>query len=213
MQKSKPKYACLPSKIFEVWIARFCVRHDWWSRLHLTSSMFPVWLNLFHWGKVTHICVGKLTIIGSDNGLSPERRQAIIGINAGIFLIGPLGTNFSENLIEILTFSFTKMWLTVSSAKWRPFCLGLNVLKGVFLPKPPMRPQPVSLQSFPSKSAPGAAMLAIDTSGLFMFTLVESLTSAMSFRIKLAYISKLACYRIRIIHVLPFSWQNDFLIQ
>ena len=33
---------------------------------------------LTHWGRVTHICVGNLTIIGSDNGLSPGRRQAII---------------------------------------------------------------------------------------------------------------------------------------
>ena len=36
-----------------------------------------------HWGRVTHICVSKLTIIGSDNGLSPERRQAIIWTKAG----------------------------------------------------------------------------------------------------------------------------------
>ena len=35
-------------------------------------------LRLTHWGRVTHICVGKLSIIGSDNGLSPGRRQAII---------------------------------------------------------------------------------------------------------------------------------------
>ena len=83
---------------------------------------------LTHWGRVTHICVSKLTIIGSDNGLSPDRRQAIIWTNAGLLLIGPLGTNFSEILIEILTFSFKKMRLKVSSAKWRPFCLGLNVL-------------------------------------------------------------------------------------
>ena len=52
---------------------------------------------LTHWGRVTHICVGNLTIIGSDNGLSPGRRQAIILTNAGILLIGPLGTNFNEN--------------------------------------------------------------------------------------------------------------------
>ena len=39
-----------------------------------------------------------------------------------------LGTNFSEILIEILTFSFKKMRLKVSSANWSPFCLGLNVL-------------------------------------------------------------------------------------
>ena len=51
-----------------------------------------------------HICVGKLTTIGSDNGLSPGRRQAIIWTNAGILLIWPLETNFSEILIAIETF-------------------------------------------------------------------------------------------------------------
>ena len=84
---------------------------------------------LTHWGRVTHICVGNLTITGSDNGLSPHRRQAIIWTKARILLIRPLGTNFKEMLIEILTFSFMKMRLKVSSAKWRPFCLGLNVLR------------------------------------------------------------------------------------
>ena len=44
-------------------------------------------LSLTHWGRVTHICVTKLTAIGSDNGLSPARRQAIIWTNAGILLI------------------------------------------------------------------------------------------------------------------------------
>ena len=43
-------------------------------------------------------------------------------------LIGLLGTNFSEILIEIYTFSFKKMHLKMSSGKWRPCCLGLNVL-------------------------------------------------------------------------------------
>ena len=93
----------------------------WWVAL--------VWEQLLsHWSRVTHICVDNLTTIGSDNGLSPGRRQAIIWTNAGILLIGPLWTNFSEISIEISTFSFKKMRLKVSSAKWRPFCLGLNVL-------------------------------------------------------------------------------------
>ena len=83
---------------------------------------------LTHWGRVTHICVGKLTIIGSDNGLSPERRQAIIWTNAGILLIELLRINFSEISIKIHTFSFKEMHLKMSSGKWRPFCLGLNVL-------------------------------------------------------------------------------------
>ena len=100
-------------------------------------TITPVWIHIWwwndaqsltHWGRVTHICLSKLTIIDSDNGLSPERRQAIIWTNAGILLIGPLWTNFSEILIQILTFSFKKMRLKVSFAKWRPFCLGLNVL-------------------------------------------------------------------------------------
>ena len=84
--------------------------------------------SLTHWGRVTHICVSNLTIIGSDNGLSPGRRQAIIWTNAGILSIGTLGTNFSEILIEILRFSFKNMRLKVPSGKWRPFCLGPNVL-------------------------------------------------------------------------------------
>ena len=51
---------------------------------------------LTHWGRVTHICVNKLTITGSDDGFSPGRRQAIIWTNAGILLIRTLGKNFSD---------------------------------------------------------------------------------------------------------------------
>ena len=65
--------------------------------------------------------------IVADNGLSPIPRQAIIWTNVGISLIGSLRTKSSEILIEILRVSFRKMRLKGSSAKWRPFCLGLNV--------------------------------------------------------------------------------------
>ena len=60
--------------------------------------------HITHWGRVTHICVSKLNIIGSENGLLPGWRQAIIWTNTGILLIWPSGTNFSEMLIEIHTF-------------------------------------------------------------------------------------------------------------
>ena len=83
-----------------------------------------------HWGQATHICVGILTSIGSDNGLSPGRRQAIILTKAVIFLTEPLRTDFSDILIRNKAFSFEKMILKMSSAKWCPFCLGLNVLSG-----------------------------------------------------------------------------------
>ena len=101
----------------------------WYGNAFRITGSFPttslhkgsVIRRLTHWGWATHICVGKLTTIGSDNGLAPGRRQAIIWTNAGILLIGPLGTNFSEILIGIQTFSFKKMHLKMSSAKWRPF--------------------------------------------------------------------------------------------
>ena len=93
-----------------------------WPELHFYGAV------LTHWGRVTHICVDNLTIIGSDNGLSPGWRQAITWTSVVILLIGPLGTNFSEMLIEIHTFSFKKIHLKMSSGEWRPFCLGLNVL-------------------------------------------------------------------------------------
>ena len=75
---------------------------------------------------MTHICVSKVTIIASDNGLSPGRRQAIIWNNAGILLIGTLGTSFTEILIGVHLFSFKEMHLKMSSAKRRLFCLDLN---------------------------------------------------------------------------------------
>ena len=107
---------------------RFC--NDVMSELKYRSLLLhhKSGLLLPHWGQVMHICVGNLTIIVSDNGLSPGRRQAITWTNVGILLIGPLGTIFSEMLIEIHTFSFMKIHLNMSSGKWRPFCLGFNVL-------------------------------------------------------------------------------------
>ena len=75
---------------------------------------------LTDWGRVMHICVSKLTMNGSDNGLSPGRRQAIVWTNAGVVIF-----------ITIFIFSFKKMHFKLSSGNWRPICLGLNVLKVV----------------------------------------------------------------------------------
>ena len=98
------------------------------SNTKIFESVLPTTTTstLTHW--VTHILVSDLTIIGTDNGLSPGRRQAIIWTNTGILLIRTLGIHFSEILSEIHTSSFKKMHFKTSSPKWRPFCLGLNVL-------------------------------------------------------------------------------------
>ena len=81
-------------------------------------------------GCLTHIPLVSVNwvIIGSDNGLSPRWCQVIIWTNAGMLLIGPLGTNVSEILITIYTFSFKKLHLKMSYVKWCPLCLGLNLL-------------------------------------------------------------------------------------
>ena len=95
----------------------------------MDASMLLGGINPFiHWGRVTHTCVSNLTIIASDNGLSPGLSQAIIWSTAGIFLIRPLGTNLPEILIAIHIFSLKKIHLKLPSAKRQPFCLGLNVL-------------------------------------------------------------------------------------
>ena len=106
-------------------LTHMCVIRPQWVKINFGQVQS---LDLTHGGRVTHICVGKLTIIGSDNGLSPGRHQAIIWTNAGILLFGPLASSFCEIVIAIDAFSFTKMHLKLSSAKWRPSCLGLNVL-------------------------------------------------------------------------------------
>ena len=81
---------------------------------------------LTHWGRVTHICVSKLTTIGSDNGLSPGQRQAIIWTIAGILLIGnKLQWDFNRNSnIFIQENAFENVVCEMAS-----ICLGLNVLR------------------------------------------------------------------------------------
>ena len=73
----------------------------------------PTEMDITHWGRVTHIYVNKL---------SHHWCQAIILSNVCILSTGAMETNFIEtDLIE-------KMRFKLSSAKWRYFCLSLNVL-------------------------------------------------------------------------------------
>ena len=86
-----------------------CIYIEDWHVQPFPSTIFTSpWSTLTHWGRVTHICVSNSTIIASDNGMSPDRRQAIIWTNAGMLQIELLRTNLSEILMEIQTFSFRK---------------------------------------------------------------------------------------------------------
>ena len=71
--------------------------------------------------RVTGLCEGNSPVTGEF----PAQR-------AGILLIGPQGANFSEIVIELHALPFKKMHLKRSSAKWRLFCLGLNMLMRSF---------------------------------------------------------------------------------
>ena len=113
-------WKCLRS-LSLIWVWKWLVS---WLYLCLQGA-----IELTHWRRETHICIPKLTIIGSDNGLSPGGHQAIIWTSARILLIGPLRTNVSEIFIGNYTFSFKKMHFKMSSAKWRPLGLGLDVLE------------------------------------------------------------------------------------
>ena len=78
---------------------------------------------LTNWGWVTHICVSKLIIIGSDSGLAPSlylnQRWNIVNSNLKNKLLWNSYIFIHENAFEM------------SSGKWRPFCLTLNVLISV----------------------------------------------------------------------------------
>ena len=94
------------------------IRKSPYPHQHSSKDEYNIPMALIQWDRVTHICVSKLGIIGSNNGLSPGRRQAIICINGVILLIA---TNINEILIEIYTFSFKKMMAILS----RPQCLNI----------------------------------------------------------------------------------------
>ena len=94
------------------------------KNIYIVSGIY-----LTHWGQVMHICISKLPITASGNGLPPGRRQASTWTYAHILSIRNLRTNLSEISSEILTFSFEKIHLKTSFGKWRPFRIGLNLLK------------------------------------------------------------------------------------
>ena len=89
-----------------------------------------VCFSLTHWGRVTHLCVSKLTSIVSDNGLPHGRRRTIILSNAGILLIGPLKKlqwHFNRNShIFIEENTFENVVSEVSAILSRSQCVHLS---------------------------------------------------------------------------------------
>ena len=88
----KPRVVMMPTLSPRQWRQNF----QWWCVFSLSSNTQPVYSMdsglLTHWGRVTHIYIGKL--VGA---------QQLFKKNAGILLNESIGTNFSGIWIEILT--------------------------------------------------------------------------------------------------------------
>ena len=103
---------------------------------HYSIAYIHVFISLLQKGRclktyccpMTDICFSRLCTIGSGDGLSPHRRQALTSTNVGLLSIRPEGTHFNEILFQNQIFSFNKMPLKMWSAIWQPFFIGLNVI-------------------------------------------------------------------------------------
>ena len=65
--------------------------------------------------------------IGSCNGLSPVKYQAITWTNVDSWSIWPWGAYFNEILFENQMFSFKKLHLKMPSDKWQTFCSSFSM--------------------------------------------------------------------------------------
>ena len=84
------------------------------------------------------MCVGNLTIIGSDNGLSPGWRQAINWTNAGVLLTGHLATKSKDILllhVSIKKHAFENVVWEMSAILSRPQCIKRSKRNGISCPK------------------------------------------------------------------------------
>ena len=95
---------------------------------HTESGQLCAW-SLTHWGRVTHIYVSELIIIGSDNDLAGGRHRAMIWRSAVISLIRTLDTNFGEILKKFIYLHSRKcIWKCRLRNTWnlsRPQCVDI----------------------------------------------------------------------------------------
>ena len=100
----KPFLDCMPRLFFRP-------QHVWFP-VHLKGLLIPLWYETL--------------VVNWQNWLFTlfYQSRSVLSPN----LIGCSGTNFSEILIKTQYFSFTKMHLKISPAKWRPYCPGEDEL-------------------------------------------------------------------------------------
>ena len=105
--------------LYQCWLISSEVNFRAVSQENLKIFIFV--MNLTHWGRVTHICVGNLNIIGSAASHYLHQCWNIVNWTPR----NKLRWNVNQNSYIFIH----EIHLEMSSGKWRPFCLGLNVLK------------------------------------------------------------------------------------
>ena len=95
----KEHYSILICFVLFCWV-QLTIR-QYWFRCILPDKHQAI-TRITHWGRVTHKCIVKL----GHNW--PDRLQAITQTSAVLFLIGSLGTNFSEIEVGFLHFHSRK---------------------------------------------------------------------------------------------------------
>ena len=118
--RNRINHTLLKNILFSFFTWPACLSQKYTNELCIITQPISVRLSslvLTHWRRVSHTCVGKYNIIGSDNGWSPERQKVIIWTSVVILLIGPLAINFRVISFGIQTFPFKKMHLKISHAK------------------------------------------------------------------------------------------------
>ena len=118
--------------------------------------------------------------IGSENDLSPVRHQAITWTNAGLLLIGLLGTNFNKIESEFYHLHSRKCIWNCRLPKWRPFCPGWRWVNHLFV-KPSFLQFQIYKASFNSL-APGRCSCNLR---LIIFKLISEIEISSSFPLKL----------------------------
>ena len=105
-----------------------CVAQPQWVNTDLWCHIQAEWVNPSP-PSAAYMHQWNGSWIGLDNGLPPNRHQAITWTSTHLLSIGPLRTNFSEIQIKLQNFSFKKMHLNMLSLNWQPFCAGGDELK------------------------------------------------------------------------------------
>ena len=123
------QFCCMAWQCIALYSVHNFVLIEWWEWLVLAKLSKAMSFNSQRIWLISAWCRINASVnwvsIGSRNGLSPVRRQAITRTNTDLLSIRHLGTTFSDIWIEIKkTVTFTKIHLKLSSAKWLPFCSG-----------------------------------------------------------------------------------------